>query len=161
MQFERMNNFEDQKMKRILATIALTAALTTTAALAQEPVFKNSGSVVPTNLPFSELVEVGDTLYLSGQIGNVPGTLTLAEGGMAGQAKQVMDNIKTSLEAHGYTLANLVKCTVMLDDISQWGDFNEVYKGYFESGRYPARAAFGADGLAVGAAVEVDCIGVK
>lgn len=59
--------------------------------------YLNSGSVLPTNLPFSELVVAGDTLYLSGQIGNVPGTLDLAEGGMTSQSRQVMDNIKTSL----------------------------------------------------------------
>ncbi|MBT0955776.1 RidA family protein [Alphaproteobacteria bacterium KMM 3653] len=121
----------------------------------------NSGTVLPTNLPFSELVVAGDTLYLSGQIGNLPGTLTLAEGGTAGESKQVMENIKTSLEAHGYGMENLVKCTVMLADISEWGDFNTVYAEYFEPGEFPARAAFGANGLAVGAAVEVDCIGVK
>lgn len=49
----------------------------------------------------------------------------------------------------------------MLDEISEWGDFNSVYVDYFAEGRFPARAAFGADGLALGAAVEVDCIGVK
>lgn len=123
--------------------------------------FLNSGKVLPTNLPFSELVIVDDTLYLSGQIGNKPGTLELAEGGITGQSKQVMDNIRTSLEAHGYSLNNLVKCTVMLADISQWGDFNNVYKTYFAEGKFPARAAFGANGLAIGALVEVDCIGAK
>ena len=123
--------------------------------------FLNSGTVLPTTLPFSELVIAGDTLYLSGQIGNIPGTLDLAEGGVAGQSRQVMDNIQTSLEAHGFSLANLVQCVVMLDDISQWGDFNDVYMEYFEEGRFPARAAFGADGLAVGAAVEVHCTGVR
>ncbi len=126
-----------------------------------DPEYLNSGTVLPTNLPFSEVVVAGDTLFLSGQIGNMPGTLTLAEGGIEGETKQVMENIKTSLEANGYTLSNLVKCTVMLADIKEWGAFNEVYKTYFEPGRFPARAAFGANGLAVGAKVEVDCIGVK
>lgn len=146
-----------------MKTLFLAAALGCSATLAQaeDVTFLNSGAVVPTTLPFSELVIVGDALYLSGQIGNIPGTLTLAEGGIAGQSKQVMDNISTSLEAHGYTMANLVKCTVMLADISEWGTFNEVYAGYFEAGRFPARAAFGANGLAVGASVEVDCIGAK
>lgn len=100
-------------------------------------------------------------MYLSGQIGNVPGTLKLAEGGIAGESKQVMDNISTSLQAHGYSLKNLVKCTVILADIKEWGAFNGVYKDYFEAGKFPARAAFAASGLALGARVEVDCIGVK
>ena len=121
----------------------------------------NSGAVLPTDLPFSELVISGNTLYLSGQIGNVPGTLELAEGGIEAETKQVMDNIKTSLATHGYSLSNLVKCTVMLADISEWGAFNGIYKDYFEASKFPARAAFGANGLALGARVEVDCIGTK
>lgn len=121
----------------------------------------NSGTVLPTTLPFSEIVVAGDFLFLSGQIGNLPGTLNIAPGGVEGQTRQVMDNIKTSLEANGYSMKHLIKCTVMLDDISQWNAFNDVYKTYFEAGKYPARAAFGADGLAIGAAVEVDCLGVR
>jgi 2-iminobutanoate/2-iminopropanoate deaminase len=75
-----------------------------------QPQYLNSGSVLPTTLPFSEAVLVGDTLYLSGQIGNLPGTLTLAEGGITGETRQAMENIKTSLEAHGYTMSDLVGC---------------------------------------------------
>jgi reactive intermediate/imine deaminase len=119
--------------------------------------FLNSGKVLPTNLPFSEAVRVGSTLYLSGQIGIVPGTMKLAPGGIKQEAKQTMENIKTSLEAHGYSVSNIVKCTVMLADISEWGTFNEVYKSFF-SNRYPARSAFGANGLALGARVEIECI---
>ena len=119
--------------------------------------FLNSGKVLPTNLPFSEAVRVGSTLYLSGQIGIVPGTMKLAPGGIKQEAKQTMENIKTSLEAHGYSVSNIVKCTVMLADISEWGTFNEVYKSFF-SNRYPARSALGANGLALGARVEIECI---
>jgi 2-iminobutanoate/2-iminopropanoate deaminase len=140
----------------------LASGLVATSAIADGRIERlNSGTVLPTTLPFSELVIAGDTLYLSGQIGNIPGSLTLAEGGIVGQTKQVMDNIKTSLNANGFTMAHLVKCTVMLDDISEWGQFNQVYKSYFKEGQFPARAAFGADGLAVGARVEVDCIGAR
>jgi reactive intermediate/imine deaminase len=128
---------------------------------AETVTYKNSGKVVPTHLPFSELVEVGDTLYLSGQIGNLPGTLTLAEGGMEGEARQVMENIKTSLNAHGYDMSNLVKCLVMMEDMSEWSAFNAIYAEYFEAGRYPARSAFGSSGLALGARLEVECLGVK
>ena len=121
--------------------------------------FLNSGKVVPADLPFSEAVRVGDTLYLSGQIGVIPGSLKLVEGGTQAQARQAMENIRTSLEAHGYSMADLVKCTVMLADMSEWSMFNEVYKTYF-TGRYPARSAFGANGLALGARLEVECIAV-
>jgi reactive intermediate/imine deaminase len=119
--------------------------------------FLNSGKVLPTNLPFSEAVRVGNVLYLSGQIGIVPGGMKLAPGGIREEARQTMENIRTSLEAHGYGVNDLVKCTVMLADISEWGTFNEVYKSFF-SGRYPARSALGANGLALGARVEVECI---
>ncbi len=122
--------------------------------------FLNSGKVTPTTLPFSEAVRVGDTLYLSGQIGIKPGTLELAAGGIAGEARQTLENIRTTLETHGYTLRDVVKCTVMLADIAEWAAFNEVYRGFFAP-PYPARSALGASGLALGARVEVECIAVK
>ena len=119
--------------------------------------FLNSGKVLPTNLPFSEAVRVSNMLYLSGQIGIVPGSMKLAPGGIKEETRQTMENIKTSLEAHGYTLSDLVKCTVMLADISEREAFNEVYKSFFAN-RYPARSALGANGLALGARVEVEGI---
>lgn len=119
----------------------------------------NSGKVLPTNLPFSEAVVVGDTVFFSGQIGNQPGTVKVVAGGIAAETKQVMENIKISAEANGLTMADLVKCTVMLADMSEWSAFNEVYRTYFTA-KYPARSAFGTSGLAFGARVEVECIGV-
>ena len=120
--------------------------------------FLNSGKVLPDDLPFSEAVRVGNTLYLSGQMGIVPGTMRMAPGGVRDQVRQTMENIKTSLEAHGATMQNIVKCTVMLADISDWPAFNEVYRTYFEEGRYPARSAFGANALALGARLEIECV---
>lgn len=107
--------------------------------------------------PFSDAVRVGNLLFLSGKIGNLPGTRTLVEGGIQGEAVQVMENIKATLERWDSSLDRVVKCTVMIDDIDQWGAFNEVYTTYFPNNK-PARSAFGADGLALGAAVEVECI---
>tara|TARA_Y100000588_G_scaffold331197_1_gene368660 strand:- start:418 stop:882 length:465 start_codon:yes stop_codon:yes gene_type:complete len=109
------------------------------------------------NLPFSEAVRVGDMLYLSGQVGNKPGTLDLVEGGIEAEAKQIMENIKTVLEANGSSFDHAVKFTVFIDDIAQWSNFNKVYVEYFPN-KKPARSALGADGLALGAAVEVECI---
>lgn len=150
------------KLRCVLQTMTAATLLVSGLVNADSsPEFLNSGSVLPTNLPFSEVVVVGDMLFLSGQIGNMPGTLTLAEGGIEAETRQVMENIQTSLEANGFELTNLVKCTVMLADIKEWGVFNDVYKTYFEAGKFPARAAFGANGLAVGAKVEVDCLGAK
>jgi 2-iminobutanoate/2-iminopropanoate deaminase len=119
--------------------------------------FLNSGKVLPTSLPFSEAVRVGNILYLAGQIGIVPGSMKLAPGGNKEETRQTMENIKMSLGAHGYTLSDLVKCTVMLADISEREAFNEVYKSFFAN-RYPARSALGANGLALGARVEVEGI---
>ncbi len=120
----------------------------------------NTGKVLPAGLPFSEAVRVGNTLYLSGQIGIVPGTLDLVPGGIGPESVRTLENIKLTLEEHGYRLADVVKCTIMLEDIGEWAAFNEVYAGMFDP-PYPARSAFGADGLALGAAVEVECIAVR
>jgi 2-iminobutanoate/2-iminopropanoate deaminase len=109
------------------------------------------------SLPFSEAVQVGNTLYLSGQIGNAPGTLELVPGGTLAQARQVMENIKAILERHGSSLDHVVKCTVFLSDMKDWPAFNDVYRQYFKT-RLPARSALGANGLALGAGVEVECI---
>jgi reactive intermediate/imine deaminase len=105
-------------------------------------------------------VRVGNTLYLSGQIGIVPGTMKLVPGGMPEEAKQTMENIRISLEAHGYQMSDVVKCTVMLADIGEWSAFNQIYRTYF-TGKYPARSALGANGLALGARVEVECIAAR
>jgi len=128
------------------------------ATAATKPEFLNSGEVVPTTLPFSEAVRVGNTLYLSGQVGLVPGTLKLVPGGLKEEARQTMDNIRTTLEAHGAALTDVVKCTVFLADLAEWGAFNDIYKTYFAAGRFPARSALGANGLAFNARVEVECI---
>ncbi len=107
-------------------------------------------------LPFSDAVRTGDLLVLSGQLGNLPGTRALAPGGLTGQARQTMENIKAIVEANGLTMADVVKCTVMLADMNDWESFNEVYVAYFP-GRKPARSAFGAAGLALGAKLEIEC----
>ena len=135
-------------------------ALSATVIYAEEngPVeFLNSGKVLPKNLPFSEAVRVADILYLSGQVGIVPETMKLREGGMPAEAKQALENIRTTLHAHGLTMRHIVKCTVMLADISEWGAFNKVYTSFFDP-PYPARSVFGTSGLALGARVEVECI---
>src|SRR5688572_3148865 len=133
--------------------------LAVAAAPAQQPAvqYLDSGKVYPAGFPLAEAVRVGGTLYLSGQIGIQPGTLELVPGGLAAETRQTMINLRTTLGAHGYTLRDLVKCTVMLADISKWSEFNQVYKTFFTD-RFPARSALGTTGLALGAQVEVDCI---
>jgi 2-iminobutanoate/2-iminopropanoate deaminase len=110
------------------------------------------------NLPFSSAVRAGDTLYLSGNVGNVPGTLDLAEGGIAGETRQTMENISAVLQEFGSSMDEVVKCTVFLADMAEWGAMNEVYRTYFKNP--PARSALGASGLALNARVEIECIAV-
>ena len=110
------------------------------------------------DLPFSSAVRVDNTLYLSGNLGNIPGSLELAEGGIQGETRQTLENIKRVLEQFGSSLDQVVKCTVFLTDMSEWGAMNEVYKTYFPNP--PARSALGASGLALGARVEIECIAV-
>lgn len=121
--------------------------------------FLNPGTVLPTGFPFSEAVRAGHTLYLSGMVGVEPGTTELVPGGIEAESHRAMENIRMTLEAHGASMGDVVKCTVMLADISEWAAFNEIYRTHFD-GRYPARSALGANGLALGARVEVDCIAV-
>ena len=109
-------------------------------------------------LPFSSAVRVDDMLYLSGAIGVIPGTLELAAGGIRGETRQTMDNIRQTLETFGSSLDRVVKCTVFLADMAEWGAMNEVYRTYFENP--PARSALGASGLALDARVEIECIAV-
>lgn len=120
----------------------------------------NTAQSLQAELPFSEAVRVGNTLYLSGQIGVKPGTKQLVSGGLENESRQTLRNIQSTLESHGYSLKDVVKCTVMLADISQWQTFNQVYLTFFQK-PYPARSAFGANGLALGSKVEVECIAAK
>ncbi|MES2511651.1 MAG: Rid family hydrolase [Pseudomonadota bacterium] len=117
----------------------------------------NSPAFARTGLPFSEIVRAGQTLYLSGQMGTIPGTLSLVEGGVVAEARQALRNVQAALAAHGYGLQHVVKCTVMLADMADWAAFNEVYREFF-SAPYPARSAFGASGLALGGRLEIDVI---
>jgi len=119
--------------------------------------FLNSEESRNLNLPFSEAVRVGDLLFLSGQIGVQPGTMQLAPGGIEAEARQTMENIRASLQRHGSSMDRVVKCTVFLTDMAEWPKFNEIYRTFF-TGSFPARSALGANGLAIGARVEVECI---
>lgn len=108
-------------------------------------------------LPFSDAVRVGDVLYLSGALGNRPGTMTLVAGGIEAETRQMMDNIARTLNAQGLSFDDIFKCLVMMKDMAEWPAFNKIYLEYFKPERLPTRSAFGAAGLALGAAVEMEC----
>jgi 2-iminobutanoate/2-iminopropanoate deaminase len=108
-------------------------------------------------LPFSPAVRAGGLIFLSGQIGVLPGEMTLVEGGLEPETRQTMENVRDVLAAAGASLGDVVKCTVFLADIADWPAFNAIYAEYFPEDP-PARAALAATGLALGARVELDCI---
>jgi reactive intermediate/imine deaminase len=143
-------------MIRFLSRALLTASCLCAALAVQGAEFLRSENPAFASLPFSEAVRSAGLLILSGQIGTLPGTTELAPGGIVAESRQVMENIKAALERHGSSLDRVVKCTVMIDDMADWPTFNEIYVEYFP-GPKPARSAFGADGLAFGARVEVEC----
>ena len=109
-------------------------------------------------LPFSEAVRVGNMLYLSGQLG-IDSSIKLVAGGITAETRPVMEPIKATLEPSGSSPDHVIKVTVMLADISEWEEMNNVYVQFF-SKHLPARSALGANGLAMGARVEIECIAV-
>ena len=144
-------------MNLILKVMALTIFLLTQTAFAGKFDVEHYAVSADSQLPFSEAVRVGHMLYLSGQIGIDPSTSKLAEGGIAAETRQTLENIKVSLEKHGSSMAEVVKCTVYLADINEWAAMNKVYVTYFPSNP-PARSALGASGLALGSRTEIECM---
>ena len=115
-------------------------------------------SEILKGLPFSAAVRAGGVLYLSGQIG-IDASGKLVPGGISAETRQAMANIRATLEQCGSSLDNVIKATVMLADMNEWSEMNKVYVTYF-SKHLPARSALGANGLALGARVEIECIAV-
>lgn len=145
-----------------LLMCVFASLLLTNIALAKEAVSKDveflNTTPASTSLPFSDMVRVENTLYLSGQIGLDPKTNKLVKGGVIAEATQALTNIQQSLQKQGYAMDNIVKCTVMLTNIGDFSAFNRVYTRFF-SPPYPARSAFAVNKLALNAHVEVECIG--
>jgi len=136
----------------------LTATLTLSLAAQNKPVVQYiaPGGAAAASRPFSPAVRVGNLLYLSGQLG-VDSTGKLAPGGIEGETRQALSNIKQLLEASGSDMDHVVKCLVMLADIGEWARMNTVYVTFFPVHK-PARSAFGTTGLALGGRLEIECI---
>jgi len=107
--------------------------------------------------PYSQGVVVGNLVFTAGQIPIDPQTGKMIEGDIQAQTEQVLRNIQAVLEAAGSSLANVVKCTVFLADISEFGAMNEVY-GRFFTNNPPARSAFQVAALPLGARIEIEAI---
>lgn len=110
--------------------------------------------------PYSQAIEVNGTVYASGQIPIDPSTGEFVSGGIKEQTEQVFKNIKAILAEARLTTENIVKTTVLLADISDFGAMNEVYANQF-SGTFPARSAFAVKDLPKGALVEIEIIAVR
>ena len=143
--------------------ILLVAALATVAS-AQQPADTNPskkrviqlpGSL--PGLPFSSAVQVGNVLYLSGQIGVLPGTRQLVDTGIVKQTQQTLENIKAVLSYAGSSIERVFKCTVFLANIADYEQMNRVYATFFPKDP-PARSTLAASGLALGAKVEIECL---
>jgi len=146
-------------MKTLIAIAAGVLATTSASAAAAppRPVVEHLGrpNLNGQALPFSDAVRVGDTLYLSGQLGIGPdGKLP---DGIAAQTKQALDNVGAILKRAGLGYTDVFHCTAMLKDMADWPAMNAVYVTYFPEGKRPARSAFGASGLALGALIELEC----
>ena len=141
----------------ILPALLMTIAACETLAAAPDATsdirFVTDGA---TGYPFSPAVEADGWVFLSGALGITPEG-QLIEGGIESETRQTMDNIQATLASVGLGMDRVVKCTVFLADIAEWPAFNAVYKTYFD-GDFPARSALGANGLALGARVEIECI---
>jgi len=144
---------------KLISAIATGVLMMTSAADAAptRPAVEHYGRPVLNGqpLPFSDAVRVGDTLYLSGQLG-IGADGKLPEG-IEAQTKQTLDNIGAILKRAGLGYEDVFHCTAMLADMKLWPAFNTVYVTYFPEGKRPARSAFGASGLALGALIELEC----
>jgi 2-iminobutanoate/2-iminopropanoate deaminase len=147
-------------MKLIAAIIAVGLLLTLTfpASAAPDRSFVRPSLPDGDGPPFSGAVRVGDTLYLSGDIGldenqKVPATAKA-------EATLLLDGIKATLEGAGYTMDDLVTVTVYCSDVKHYADFNEIYRSYFTK-EFPARAFVGAGTLLFDARFELQAIAVK
>merc|ERR1712004_258158 len=121
------------------------------------------GSYQLTVTEFAEqtfAVQVDSTLYISGQIGFIPSTMQIVEGGAAAEAKQALTNMGHILNAANCTFNNVVKTTVLMADMKDYPAVNEVYAQFFSKEAAPARAAYQAAALPKGAKVEIEAVAI-
>ena len=142
-------------MKHALATAAVMTLCTPAIAQPGGPQFRPlEGSATP----YSEAVQVGDTLYLAGKLGTAADGSGLVPGGIIAETRRAMESIGETLAKYDLSHDAVFKCTVFLADINDFAKFNAVYRTFFKEGRYPARSTVAVKGLALGAAIEIECM---
>ncbi|HOM61101.1 MAG TPA: RidA family protein [Anaerohalosphaeraceae bacterium] len=110
--------------------------------------------------PYSQAIQVGQTLYLSGQLGIEPSSGKLAEGGTAAQARQALLNIQALVSAAGFSMQEIVQVQIFLADMNDFTAVNEVYRTFFQE-PFPARAAVQVSGLPSGGRIEILAVAQK
>ena len=140
----------------IASQAALASVIAASAAFAQKQVI-NPPNARPGGV-LSSAVRVGDIVFLSGALGTKPGGGGLAEGGIQGQTRQALENIKTSATLAGVTMEDIAKCTVFLTSVADFQAMNGVYREFFPTNP-PARTTVAVAGLVLeGAVIEIECI---
>lgn len=143
----------------LLALVAVLIAALPNAPAAEPPAAPAQQQAAPeyinpsSRTPFSEGVRYGGVIYLSGKLGLGRD----AERGVQPETRRALENIRAALEGMGSSMDRVLKCTVMLADMAEWGAMNEVYAEFFPENK-PARSAFGVSGLAADARVEIECM---
>lgn len=110
--------------------------------------------------PYSQGIKVNGFIYLSGQIPLIPESGEMVSGGIEEQTKRVMDNIQAVLESQGLTMENVIKTTIFMIDLGQFGTVNDIYASYFTSSP-PARSTIQVAALPKGALIEIETVAVE
>ena len=111
--------------------------------------------------PYNQAVKVGNTLYISGQIPLIPSSMELLSGSIKEETQLVMEHLQSILEAAGMTFKHVVKSTIYLDDMNNFGEVNQLYGTYFDNDTAPARETIAVKTLPKSVRIEISMIAVK
>ena len=111
--------------------------------------------------PYNQAVKVGNTLYISGQIPLIPSTMELLSGSIKEEAQLVMEHLQSILDAADMTFKHVVKSTIYLDDMNNFGEVNQLYGTYFDNDTAPARETVAVKTLPKSVRIEISMIAVK
>jgi 2-iminobutanoate/2-iminopropanoate deaminase len=111
--------------------------------------------------PYNQAVKVGNTLYISGQIPLIPTSMEILSGTIKEETQLVMDHLQAILEAAGMTFGHVVKSTIFLDDMNNFGEVNQIYGAYFDNETAPARETVAVKTLPKSVRIEISMIAVK